>query len=194
MTGFRHTDKHRLYIPSTGRRRFPVEQIRIVTTLVLTGCLLVAMETTVFSRPLWLLRWPFGCASPSLGLLFSMAVGFLWGEREGCLTGLLAGWLCDAGDADIILLPLLFLLCGYVSGEIGRRRLAQNLPSFTVFAILGGGLELLFTVARAALALRALPPMVWVTHELIPVWLLTVLFSPVIYGIVYVERKLIMKT
>ena len=165
-----------------------VEQLHLAALLLVTGIILVALETTALSRiKIPLFEWQ--AAAPSLGLLFSMAVGFLHGEREGGVTGLLCGWLSDSTTGEaMMLLPLLYFLCGYLSGTVGKRSLAHNLPSFGVFAAVGGGLKCLLSVAIAAVDLGTLPPAVWVWRGLIPSLVLTVLFSAVVYGIVKGEQ------
>ena len=172
----------------TGSRPVLVEQIYLVALLLVTGLVLIGLETTALSR----IRIPlFGwqAAAPSLGLLFSMAVGFLHGERVGGVTGLVCGWLSDATMGEgMMLYPLLYFLCGYLSGTVGKRSLAHNLPSFAVFAAVGGGLKCLVSVMNAALELRAIPPAVWVWRGLIPSWALTVLFSVAVYGVVKGEQ------
>ena len=174
----------------TGRRVL-TEQIKLAVTLALTGLVLIGLETTALSRiKLPLFGWQ--AASPALGLLFSMAVGFLHGEREGGVTGLVAGWLSDVTVGDgVMLYPLLYFLCGYLSGTVGKRRLAHNLPSFMVFSAVGGGLRCLWAVCTAAAELRGLPPTVWVWTGLVPAWVLTVLFSAAVYGIVRAEQWLL---
>ena len=176
-------------------RRVATEQIKLILTLAVTGCVLIALETTALSR----IRIPlFGwqAAAPSLGLLFSMAVGFLHGEREGGVTGLICGWLSDATMGDgMMLFPLLYFLCGYLSGTVGKRRLAHNLPSFMVFSLIGGGIHCLFGYLSAALNCLlfggSFPSLSWVWQGLIPVWILTVLVSPIPYLLVWGEKKLL---
>lgn len=172
----------------TGSRPVLVEQIYLVALLLVTGLVLIGLETTALSRvKLPLFGWQ--AAAPSLGLLFSMAVGFLHGERVGGVTGLVCGWLSDATMGEgMMLYPLLYFLCGYLSGTVGKRSLAHNLPSFAVFAAVGGGLKCLVSVMTAALELRAIPPAVWVWRGLIPSWVLTVLFSAAVYGVVKGEQ------
>ncbi|MBQ3508264.1 MAG: hypothetical protein IJA91_06925 [Clostridia bacterium] len=176
-------------------RKVLLEQIKLVITLSLTGCILIALETTCLSRiPIPLFGW--SCASPALGLLFSMAVGFLYGEREGGVTGLLCGWLSDATSTGtaafgMMLLPLLYFLCGYMSGTVGKRRLAHNLPSFIIFSVVGSGLKFFLSVGQAVLDLQSLPPMEWIWRGPTPAWVMTVLFSTALYGIVWGERKLL---
>ena len=172
---------------STGRTVL-VERVCLVSILLVTGLTLIALETTALSRiKIPLFEWQ--AAAPSLGLLFSMAVGFLHGEREGGFTGLLCGWLSDSTTGEaMMLLPLLYFLCGYLSGTVGKRSLAHNLPSFGVFAAVGGGLKCLLSVGLAAVDLGTLPPAVWVWRGLIPSLVLTVLFSAAVYGIVRGEQ------
>ena len=175
-------------------KRVLLEQIKLIVILSLTGCAMIALETTLLSRiPIPLFGW--SVASPALGLLFSMAVGFLHGEREGGITGLFCGWLSDAttvGTAafGMMLLPLLYFICGYMSGTVGKRRLAHNLPSFIVFSVVGGGLKFLLSVGQAVLELRSLPPVEWIWRGPVPAWIMTVLFSAAVYGIVWGEIKL----
>ena len=179
------------YRSSRGSRTVLLEQIRLFVILSLMGLALIASETTILSRvPIPFFGW--SAASPALGLLFSMAVGFLHGEREGGIAGLLCGWLTDSAGAGggVMLLPLLYLLCGYMSGTVGKRRLAHNLPSFLVFAIFGGGIHGLYALGEAALFLRGIPPGSWLWSSLMPRWLLTVIFSPLVYVMVWGEIKL----
>ena len=165
-----------------------VEQIHLILLLLVTGLILVSLETTALSRiKIPLFGWQ--AAAPSLGLLFSMAVGFLHGEREGGITGLFCGWLSDATTGEVVMLfPLLYFLCGYLSGTVGKRSLAHNLPSFGVFAVVGGGLKCLTAILVAAVKLRSPPPAAWVWMGLVPSWVLTVLFSVAVYGIVKGEQ------
>ncbi len=184
--------RRRIHYTSVSRgRRVLVEQVRFAVLMIVTGCFLLAWETTAPGRvSLPIPGW--SPSTPSLGLLFTMAVGFLCGEREGGITGLLVGWLADAtGGGGMMLLPLLYFLCGYAAGRVGQRRLAHNLPSFVVFSVAGGGLECLFSIGKAAMVGGALPPLVWVWRGLVPVWVLTVLSSPIVYGLVWGEMRLL---
>ena len=171
-------------------RKILIEQIKLFILLSITGCSLIALETTVFARvPLPIFDW---MASPSLGLLFCMAVGFLFGEREGGISGLLMGWLSEAtGESGMMLLPLLYLLCGYMSGTVGKRRLAHNLPSFMVFSVVGGGLKCLLAMGEATLYGGSLPPPTYLWNSLLPHWLLTTLFSVAVYGLIRGEQALL---
>lgn len=187
--------EHIRYRSVGGGRKVLVEQIKLIAVLSLTGCMMIALETTVCARILLpLFHW--SPASPALGLLFSMAVGFLHGEREGGIAGLMMGWLSDAVSAHasvggMMVLPLLYFLCGYLSGTVGKRRLAHNLPSFMVFSVFGGGIKCLFAVGLSFLDLHALPPWTWIWRGVVPSGVLTVISSAAVYGIVWGERKLL---
>ena len=183
------------YTSSGKRSRINMEQILLGITLSLTGCVLIAVESAFpLVLPIPILGWQ--SASPALGLLFTMAVGFLHSEKEGGFTGLLAGLITDGAMGNrILLMPMLFFLCGYLTGLAGRRRLAHNLPSFMVFSLIGGGIHCLFGYLLAALNCLlfggSFPTLSWVWQGLIPVWILTVLVSPIPYLLVWGEKKLL---
>ena len=193
MTG--KNREHIRYRSVGAGRKVMLEQIKLILTLFVTGGFLIALETTVCSR----IRIPlFGWspAAPALGLLFTMAVGVLHSEREGGIAGLVCGWLSDAVSAEasvggMMVMPLLYFICGYLSGTVGKRRLAHNMPSFAVFSVFGGGLKCLFTIGLAAWELGNIPPAVWIWRGLIPAWVLTVICSVAVYGIVWGERKML---
>ena len=91
------------YTAISGGRKVLIDQILLAIIIGVSGCILVAMETTWLSRiPLPIFGWQ--TAYPLLGLLFSMAVGFLHGEREGGVAGLFCGWLTDAAGSERIML------------------------------------------------------------------------------------------
>ncbi len=196
MKPMKQTAKDPVYYTSVGRGRgFLSERIRLIVVLAVTGCILLALETTALGRiPVPLFRM--GRAAPSLGLLFCVATGFLFDERIGGGFGLFTGYLADCADYSregigIMILPLVYFLFGFLAGTVGRRRLAHNLPSFLIFAAVGGGAEVLLCIASATLQARSLPPAEWVVRGTLPVWILTVLFSPLVYLILKFERKFI---
>ncbi len=191
----RKAEKHTVIYTQVGRGRSVLsEQVRLILILTLTGCILLSLETTAPGR----IPLPFGLgrAAPSLGLLFCMAAGFLFDERVGGGFGLFMGYLADCVDyfgegSGVMIWPLVYFLFGFFSGVVGRRRLAHNLPSFLVFAAVGGGVEALLLAAEAALHLKGLPPAEWLWRGVLPVWLLTVIVSPLVYLILRLERHLI---
>ena len=180
------------YTPMGSGRRVLMEQIKLTVVLTLTCLVLLGLETTALSKVrIPLFGWQ--AASPALGLLLTMAVGFIYSEQEGAVMGLFTGWLANASVAgsSILLYPILYVICGYLSGTVGRRYLAHNLPSFAVFALVGGGLHFLWALSEACIRLRGIPPTVWILSALVPVWVLTVLFSVPVYGLVRLEQWLL---
>lgn len=171
------------------------EQIRLSVFLTVLGCILLALETTALSRiPLNFIGM--GRAAPSLGLLFCMATGFLYDERVGGIVGIVAGFLADCMDytADsplggIMILPLVWFLFGFLAGAIGKQRLAHNLPSFLVFAAVGAAAEAAITVAAATLQSGSIPPTVWLLKAPLPTLILTIVFAPVVYGVVGIGNR-----
>lgn len=187
----RGTDDRRVrYTQAQKGRTVVVETVKLCVVFFLTGCILLAMETAAPGKvSLPLVNLP--AAAPSLGLLFVMAVGFLFDETAGGLCGLFAGCLADATGGDvIILLPLLYFLCGYLSGVIGKRKLAHNLPSFLIFTLAGSAAEIGYAILRITV-LHGPPPLTYIGHNLLPTALVTLLASPLVYGIVFAERKLL---
>lgn len=185
-----YEEHHVRYTQAAKGRVAVVEIIKICVVIFLTGCILLAMETTAPGK-IHLPFLPIPAAAPSLGILFVMAVGFLFDEKAGGITGLFVGWLADATGGDvIILLPLFYFLCGYLSGAVGKRKLARNLPSFLIFTLVGSAAEFAYSVGKIAVT-HSLPPVTFLTHNVLPTALLTLIWSPVVYGIVYVERKIL---
>lgn len=150
---------------------------------VLLSCVTVALQTTLLGR----VTLPFlSPAAPSLGLLLVLAAGYLLDRESGGICGLVTGFLCDAaGDGGLFILPLIYFLCGYAAGAVGRRILGHNLPSFAVFAAVGAVVDGGIMGARAVLSLRGLPPVGWMLHAILPRMILTVLFSPAVYAAAY---------
>ena len=187
----RRMDGEIKYTSAMTGRRLITEQILLIVSLSVTGCILIAVESSLpLVLPFPVLGWQ--SASPALGLLFSMAVGFLHSEREGGIAGLIAGFFVDgAMGSGVFLMPLLFFLCGYLSGVSGRRRLAHNLPSFMVFSVAGGLLYCLFILLREIILSRTIPSLPWIWQGLIPVWILTILVSPIPYLLVWGEKKIL---
>ncbi len=169
------------HTPSGGRNPWlRWEKIKKWVLGVVVAVLSAALQTTLLSRlPLpWL-----SPASPSLTLLCTLAAGFFLGEREGAIMGLMAGFFAEAATGEgIMLLPLLYTLCGYLVGWLSRDHLAHNLPSYLVWAAIGGVWEQAVRYVAAAIRTASLPPAVMLGRDLFPHLIMTLLFAPLIYG------------
>ena len=156
--------------------------IQKVILAVLLLCLLLSLETTWLSG----LRLPFlgkaGQGSPALGLLLVLSVACLLGEGDGCVAGGIAGFMyeCLTGSG-FMLLPLFYALLGYVVGWISKKFLAQNIPSFMVYAVIGSLVEGLRLYVYACISVGGLVPYQFLLYSLLPRFVWTVVFALVVY-------------
>lgn len=161
------------------------ERLMLAVFGTVTLLCLLSIET-VWLDDVRLFGLSFG--SPGLGLCFTMAMGYTVDKDVGGLTGLACGFLLDGTRMETLMLrPLLYFLLGWFCGLLGGRLLAHNLPSFAVFAAAGALLDMAREVVCAAYLSGSLPPFSWIFHAAVPVWLLTVLFSVPVYGLVVWE-------
>ena len=95
------------------------------------ACLLLGVVQTTVLAP----HAPLG-VTPDLMLAFVVAIGFWDGERIGGVTGIAAGFLIDAlGSTGLSLMPLCYLLIGYVSGLCAGKIFSKNFPSYMIYAM-----------------------------------------------------------
>lgn len=168
--------------------------IKLFLLCILALCLLGAMQTTLFSSVslFGLLPSP---AYPNLCILLVLAAGCIFGEKEGGVCGLLGGITAECLGMDslfggIMLLPLIYCILGYTAGVLFVRILAGNLPSFLVFAAVGSLLEAFCRYVLIIIKAGSIPTYVFILHGLFPVWILTVIASPLIYILIYPTKKL----
>ncbi len=80
-------------------------------------------------------------------LAFVCAIGFIAGERAGCISGLASGILISyIGITGISFAPIIYVICGYFCGAMVGWFLSQNLPSFILYSIIAGIVKEIFTV------------------------------------------------
>ena len=83
----------------------------IVTFLLISVCFI--LQTSVFSIV------PIVSVSPNLMIILTSSIGFMRGEKDGMLTGLLCGVLYDVFYGDIpCLYALFFMYIGYFNGKL----------------------------------------------------------------------------
>ncbi len=175
--------------PTRLAARFTVRRLVWGGAVLCTAALLAALESTLLSR----VPVPFlPPGTPSLGLAFALAVGYLSDRESGGIAGLVAGFMCDvaaAGADEVMLRPLIYFLCGYMCGFLSERWLGHNLPSYLVFVTLGSLCELSGMALLAAARAHTLPPAAYVLSLLVPDILLTVVFSVPLYFAVRAALK-----
>ena len=84
---------------------------------------------------------------PDIEFSIVCAIGFIAKEKYGGIFGLLGGVLIMAlGSGGISLAPILFTLCGYLSGALPGVILRRNFLSYLVFSAIFGALHIFFTL------------------------------------------------
>lgn len=185
-----------LHMGGYSEKKQTYRNIKLFFLAILCLCLLAALETTLLKRiPLPFL--PSG--APSLCLLFVLAAGYVFGEREGCVCGLVGGVVAECAVMDplfggIMLLPLVYCLLGYICGAVSKHFLGENLPSFAVYAAIFGGAYCLFSWMLTILKTGSIPPIAFLTGSLLPKFILTVIFSPLVYLLLLAGNRLFDKT
>lgn len=157
--------------------------IQKIILCVLGLCLLIALETTVFSA----LPFPFlgqgGRSAPALGCLLFLAIACVFGEREGCVAGCMTGFAyeCLTGSGYLFL-ALFYGIVGYVAGLLFKKFLAQNAPSFLVFATVGCLVECMRAYTVACISTASLVPYPYLLYALLPRFIWSVFFALAVYA------------
>ena len=177
---------------SERRKIYRIIQKSLLAVLFL--CLLLSLETTWFSRLSIPLLGKVGQGAPALGLLFFMAVAYKFGERDGCVAGCITGFMYEClGGGGYLFLPLYFAIVGYAVGVVAKKFLAQNAPSFVIYAVMGGFLDGLRVYVTTCFEIGGLAPYQFVLYALLPRFLWTVLFSLLVYAPVQAMQKVLDK-
>lgn len=162
-----------------------LEIIRFAAIGLLSACVLLAIEERLY----WLRIPPLAAGAPWLGLLLSLAVGYIYGNEHGAVTGLGVGFLADCLSDGIMLRPMAYMLVGWLAGILADVLLAHNLPSFPVYAAVGAGIEGMFRYAAVMLTAGGFISGRFFLYGVLPHFLMTVIFSPAVYGLVKVWKK-----
>lgn len=151
-----------------------LRQLRVVIEGVVAACIICAAEKTVFSS----IDLPFlNPAAPSVSLAFVIAVGFLMGKTEGGVCGLFTGFLCEgAVESGLFIYPLIYFVCGYLSGVAVDKILSHNLPSFMIHIAVGAAFLSVGETARLAFEINTLPVGI-LASSILPRALLTLIFA-----------------
>ena len=100
-----------------GGYRAQARKRAVLSTLTVT--LLILLLSSVQVSLLARFR-PFG-ATPDLMLCFVLCIFYFWGKYAGAVTGIATGFVIEAiGGQGMTLLPLVYLLYGYVGGAYAR--------------------------------------------------------------------------
>lgn len=169
-------------------RRFKVEVNRaVVIKSLVYGLYLVfvaALQTTVFTR------FNFFGSVPDLMLTSVIVISMFEGERWGAAAGIFAGYIIDAvGSTGLSLMPLVYMLFGYICGVLTINFLTNSLPVWGLYMIaaaIGRGIVSLIYI----LALYTYYPLNEAFAEIIiPEMVSTLVFSILTYGAVRLISK-----
>lgn len=142
----------------------------IIFALFVFGCAVI--QTSFFGAT------RFFRAAPDLLLAAVVGIAIYDGERSAAIAGIGAGFLCEAlGGAGSWLMPVFYLLVGYVVGILCRIFLRKNFLSWLVLIVSCAGAK----AVLGLLYLLASEPhfnfIVALVHTLAPEFFCTVLFS-----------------
>ncbi len=183
--GVKGYDDRTLHLGGYSEKKQTYRNVKLFLIALVSLCILAALETTVCARiPLPLLD----SGSPSLCLIFILASGYLLGEKEGCVCGLLGGIISECMDMEplfggIMILPLVYCVLGYLSGALSGRFLGGNLPSFLIYVLMGKAVELLITIILFVRPIQLSALMAFFLRGALPELILTLIFAPFIYGL-----------
>ncbi len=122
---------------------------------------------------------------PDLVLCAVVAVGMAEDERTAGICGVSAGFFIDAfGAVGLCISPLLYGLCGYLTGVLVRFVLRRNLPSYVIYVACAAAARSVITLMTVFVRQNTVPLYSAFADILIPEFSLTVLCSPVLYLII----------
>ncbi|MBQ9806034.1 MAG: rod shape-determining protein MreD [Clostridia bacterium] len=104
------------------------QSVRYVVVISLLLLLLSVIQLSFFGR-----FRIFG-AIPDLMIAAVLCIGFFTGPYTGAVSGIGAGFLIDAlGTSGISVLPLCYLLAGYLTGYYARKESQKGLVQYLIF-------------------------------------------------------------
>ena len=181
-----------LHLGGYSEKKQTYRSIKLLILSVLCLCVLAALQTTLLSRlPVPLLS----PGAPSLCLLFTLAAGYVFGEKEGGVCGFAGGIAFECITMEplfggITVWPLIYGILGYVTGALSKKVLAGNLPSFLVYAAVGALAEVGCLTAITCLHLGYFPPAPYFLQGSLPGLIWTLLLSPLMYLLLWAGKRL----
>lgn len=122
---------------------------------------------------------------PDLVLCAVVAVGMAEDERVAGICGVAAGFFIDAlGAVGICLSPLLYGICGYLTGVLVRFFLRRNFPSYIIYVASAAAARSVITLMMVYVYGNTVPLYSAFADIVIPEFILTVLCCPVLYLII----------
>lgn len=133
--------------------------------------------------------------NPAFTFAYVTAIGFLLGEKVGGVFGLCAGILLDAiGGVGFSLVPIFYMLAGYLCGYMLKTFLRKNFLSYLIYASVAGLAKIIYTMLRFALRTQSFNIIKIFTGIMIPEFFAFIVCTPIIYflcaGIIKITEKI----
>ena len=126
------------------------ERSRMILSTVTVGIMILvfsSLQVSLFGK-----MRPFG-AVPDVMLCLVLGIAFFKGEYAGAITGISAGFVIEAiGSRGISLLPVIYMIYGYVVGHYARH--TRRYVSYLFYLMIGLLLRAATTVAYTCLNYR----------------------------------------
>ena len=125
-------------------------------------------------------------ASPDLVLIAVIGLAVYDGERSGAVAGIGGGVLLEAlgGGAHILLMPLFYMLCGYIFGIVSRVFLNRNFISWLLYILIGISLRAALGLVHSIFTELDVTVYLILTEVTIPEYFITLVCAVPMYFIV----------
>ena len=151
--------------------------------------LFTLLQTTIFSS----LR-PFG-AVPDMMLSAVIAIAVSEGEKWGAVCGLISSLLISSvGTTGFSVIPLVYMLTGYISGLLSRYYLRQNAVIRLLYQLCAGFLRAAATLMMLHAHMAHFTFTEVLTGTLLPEYFSTLAVSPLVQAAVWISLKAFHRT
>lgn len=117
-------------------------------------------------------------ASPDLLLSAVLGLALFDGERSGAIAGIGAGMLAiSLGGAGTALLPIFYMMTGYLIGIFARINFKKNIISWFLYVMLAAAARGLLSAFYTVAAESGVNILITLSSVLVPEFVMTVLFS-----------------
>lgn len=151
--------------------------------------LFTLLQTTIFSS----LR-PFG-AVPDMMLSAVIAIAVSEGEKWGAVCGLISSLLISSvGTTGFSVIPLVYMLTGYITGLLSRYYLRQNAVIRLIYQLCAGFLRAAATLMMLHAHMAHFTFTEVLTGTLLPEYFSTLAVSPLVQAAVWISLKAFHRT
>jgi len=151
--------------------------VRYTVAFVLLVTVVAVLQVTVFSK------YRILGAVPDLMLCTVVCVAFFTGRFAGAITGIGAGFLIEAmGAVGISILPVAYLLCGYLVGHYARAVIPRRFLSYLIYLSVALILRAALTLTYVCLTYAKIDLPAILLQIILPELLTTAIFGCALYA------------